>query len=266
MVKNSLSEILKWCFEEMNIVDYYENFKAKVVGNIDTTLKPTNHYHTLVTKNRSFCEDYEKWMSILGNSPETVIYRNAVKVYQEAFGNMLMGLYQPAFMGLRYFLERTLVGVYFSGSELELRTWMHGQRDTYWSELIGEEDEDKVPDKKKDEINVNKGLFSLKFTRAFFEDFSGAAKAFRAQTKKVYRECSEFVHGNPTALKSLGETIDYSEEVASKWNDCADTVARCILYAFMMRYWLFINEDQRGIVIERLREEFSTTDIIKEFL
>lgn len=250
----------------MNIVEYYERFKTKVVGNIDTTLKTDNDYHSLMTKNRSFCDDYEKWISILGNAPEAIIYRNAVKVYQEAFGNMLMGLYQPAFMGLRYFLERTLVGVYFSGSEIELRTWMHGQRDTYWSELIGEEGEDKDYDKKKDEMNVNKGLFSLKFTRAFFEELEDAAKVFRAQTKAVYRECSEFVHGNPNALSSLGDTIDYSESIASKWNNCADTVARCILYAFMVRYWCFLSEESKAVVIERMREEFSATDILKDYL
>lgn len=250
----------------MNIVEYYDGFKTKVIGNIDSTLKSENVYHTLMTKNRSFCDDYGKWITILGTSPETIIYRNAVKVYQEAFGNMLMGLYQPAFMGLRYFLKRTLVGVYFSGSEVELRTWLHGQRDTYWSELIGEEDEDKDYDKRKDEINVNKGLFSLKYTRAFFEEISDSAKVFRAQAKAVYRECSEFVHGNPKALKSLGETIEYSEEIAVKWNNCADTVARCILYAFMMRYWNFLIEEQRAEVVERLKEEFSTTDIIKDYL
>lgn len=250
----------------MNIVEYYENFKAKVIGNIDTTLKAENDYHTLMTKNRSFCDDYGKWIFILGTSPETIIYRNAVKVYQEAFGNMLMGLYQPAFMGLRYFLERTLVGVYFSGSEVELRTWMHGQRDTYWSELIGEEDEDKDFDKKKNEVNVNKGLYSLKYTRAFFEEISEVAKVFRAQTKTVYRECSEFVHGNPKALDSLSDTIKYSEEVAAKWNNCADTVARCILYAFLMRYWKFLSDEQRAEVVERLKDEFSTTDIIKDYL
>lgn len=44
-----------------------------------------------------------KWIDILGDAPETYLYRNAAKVYQEAFANMLMGLYQPAFMGLRYF-------------------------------------------------------------------------------------------------------------------------------------------------------------------
>lgn len=250
----------------MNIVEYYESFKAKVTSNIDATLKLEHDFHTLMTKNRSFCDDYEKWISILGTAPETIIYRNAVKVYQEAFGNMLMGLYQPAFMGLRYFLERTLVGIYFSGSEIELRTWMHGQRDTYWSELIGEEDEDKDFDKKKDEVNVNKGLFSLKYTRAFFEEISGTAKVFRTLTKSVYRECSEFVHGNPKAIERLGGTIDYSEEVVAKWNDCADTVARCILYAFMMRYWSFLKGEQRSVVIERLKEEFSTTDIIKDYL
>ena len=252
--------------KKMTIEEYYNGFKSKVCENIDTTLNGEKDFHAVLTKNRSFCEDYDRWIQLLGGAPETFIFRNAIKVYQESFGNMLMGLYQPAFMGLRYFLERTLVGVYFSGSELELRTWMHGQRDTYWTELIGEEDEDKPTGKSKGEINVNKGLFSLKFTRAFFEEIADVAKSFRAQTKAVYRECSEYVHGNPLAIDKVGLTIDYSEEVVRKWNDCADTVARCILYAFMMRYWCFLNEGQREQVVERLREEFSTTDILKDYL
>ena len=250
----------------MNIVDYYKQFKEKVTENIDTTLNPAKVYYTRLTNNRSFCDDYNTWIRILNNAPETIIYKNAVKVYQEAFGNMLMGLYQPAFMGLRYFLERTLVGVYFSGNELELRTWLHGQRDTYWSELIGAEDEDKDCDKIKGESNVNKGLFSLKFTRAFFEELADTAKSFRSQTKKVYRDCSEYVHGNPNALDSIGFTIDYSEEIVARWNDCADTVARCILYVFMVRYWLFLSDNQRDVVIDRMREEFGSTDIVKNYL
>ena len=121
-------------------------------------------------------------------------------------------------------------------------------------------------DKGKSGVNVNKGLYSLKYTHAFFEEISDVAKIFRAQTKTVYRECSEFVHGNPKALDCLSGTIAYSQEVAAKWNNCADTVARCILYAFLMRYWKFLSDEQRAEVTDRLKDEFSTTDIIKDYL
>lgn len=248
----------------MTIKDYYDNFKDEVCHNIDAALTDTYPVYPLIAKNHSFVEDYGQWISAIDNRPETIIYKNAIRAYQEAFSNMLMGLYQPAFMGLRYFLERTLMGVYFSANELELRTWLAGNRDTYWTELIGEEGEDK--ERKDGAQNVNKGLFSLKFTRAFFEEFDIVCVRFRSQTKNVYRECSEYVHGNPHVIQQLGNKMEYSEELSKCWNESADTIARCILYAFMMRYWKSLSDEQKEPLRSRLTEEFSSTDTIKDFI
>ena len=85
-------------------------------------------------------------------------------------------------------------------------------------------------------------------------------------TKNVYRECSEYVHGNPHVIQKLGEKLDYSEELSKQWNENADTIACCILYAFMMRYWNSLNEQQREPLLIRLREEFSATDVIKDYI
>lgn len=224
------------------------------------------HFYQLLTKNRSFVDDFSKWIDILGNAPETYLYRNAAKVYQEAFANMLMGLYQPAFMGLRYFLERTLTGVFYSGNELELRTWLRGERDTYWTELIGREDKGGAKQNEERNVNVDSGLFSLKFTRAFFPEIVDSAKTFRSLTSKVYRNCSEFVHGNPRAIDQIGQNNEFSLDVTEKWNEFADTIIRCILYAFVMRYWKFLPENSKDIVRLRVEEEFSTTDILKDFI
>lgn len=224
------------------------------------------HFYQLLTKNRSFVDDFSKWIDILGDAPETYLYRNAAKVYQEAFANMLMGLYQPAFMGLRYFLERTLTGVFYSGNELELRTWLRGERDTYWTELIGREDKGGAKQNEERNVNVDSGLFSLKFTRAFFPEIVDSAKTFRSLTSKVYRNCSEFVHGNPRAIDQIGQNNEFSLDVTEKWNEFADTIIRCILYAFVMRYWKFLPENSKDIVRLRVEEEFSTTDILKDFI
>ena len=222
----------------MNIQEYYCHFSQTLNENIGKSLDSSLHFYQLLTKNRSFVDDFSKWIDILGNAPETYLYRNAAKVYQEAFANMLMGLYQPAFMGLRYFLERTLTGVFYSGNELELRTWLRGERDTYWTELIGREDKGGAKQNEERNVNVDSGLFSLKFTRAFFPEIVDSAKTFRSLTSKVYRNCSEFV----------------------------DTIIRCILYAFVMRYWKFLPENSKDIVRLRVEEEFSTTDILKDFI
>ena len=248
----------------MTIKEHYNTFKEEVCHNIDVALTDTSPVYLSIAKNCSFVDDYGQWISAIDNRPETVIYKNSIRAYQEAFSNMLMGLYQPAFMGLRYFLERTLMGVYFSANELELRTWLAGNRDTYWAELVGVEGGDK--ERNDGAQNVNRGLFSLKFTRAFFEEFDKICFCFQSQTKNVYRECSEFVHGNPHVIQQLGDKLEYSEELSKRWNDSADTIARCILYVFMMRYWKSLSEEQKEPLLSRLKEEFSTTEIIKDFI
>lgn len=250
----------------MNIQAYYCHFSQTLNENIGKSLDSSLHFYQLLTKNRSFVDDFSKWIDILGNAPETYLYRNAAKVYQEAFANMLMGLYQPAFMGLRYFLERTLTGVFYSGNELELRTWLRGERDTYWTELIGREDKGGAKQNEERNVNVDSGLFSLKFTRAFFPEIVDSAKTFRSLTSKVYRNCSEFVHGNPRAIDQIGQNNEFSLDVTEKWNEFADTIIRCILYAFVMRYWKFLPENSKDIVRLRVEEEFSTTDILKDFI
>ena len=244
----------------MTFKEYYDMFKEQLCINIEESLKETHSYSPLLGKNKAFCDEYDKWISILEGRTETYIYRNAIKAYQEAYSNMLMGLYQPAYMGLRYFLERSLMGVYFSASEIEMLTWKAGERDTYWTELVGVEDKNNSPNE------ANKGIYSAQFTRAFFREFEPVRSNFLQQTKTVYRDCSVYVHGNPSAIDKLGEKFEYNEELADLWNNYADTVARCILYAFMLRYWKILAPEQKDIVRDRLFEEFSSTDTIKDFL
>ena len=146
----------------MTIQDYYKEFISKVSSNMDLSLAKNDSIVTMIGKNSSFVDDYNVWVSVLDKRLECIIFKNALKTYQESLSNMVMGLYQPAFMGLRYFLERTLMGVYMSANELELRTWLAEERDTYWSELIGEENEDRPTcnDKQQGQVtNINKGLY-----------------------------------------------------------------------------------------------------------
>lgn len=91
----------------MTIQDYYKEFISKVSSNMDLSLAKNDSIVTMIGKNSSFVDDYNVWVSVLDKRLECIIFKNALKTYQESLSNMVMGLYQPAFMGLRYFLERT---------------------------------------------------------------------------------------------------------------------------------------------------------------
>lgn len=87
----------------MTIQEYYKEFISKVSANVSLSLKDENPILKMIGKNCSFVDDYNVWLIVLEERLEIVIFRNAIKIYQESLSNMMMGLYQPAFMGLRYF-------------------------------------------------------------------------------------------------------------------------------------------------------------------
>ena len=144
----------------MNITEYFQDYKNQINSILDSSLEEKG-----LANNVSLCfnlvADYETWLKSIGNRLESLIYKNAIKVYQDALGCMLEGHYQSAFMGLRYCFERTLCGVYLSANELELRTWLDGRRDTYWTEIVGKE-ENKLKMTKKGMIPMLTKVFSQK--------------------------------------------------------------------------------------------------------
>lgn len=125
----------------MTIQDYYENYKKSISTIIDSSLSEEDAANDIAIC-FNIATDYEIWLECIGDRLECLLYKNAIKVYQDALGCLLEGHYQSAFMGLRYFFERTLCGVFLSANELELRTWARGERDTYWTEIVGKEGKD----------------------------------------------------------------------------------------------------------------------------
>lgn len=241
----------------MNIREYYEDFKQKVNSIIDTSLNEAE-----VANELALCfhltTDYETWLECIGNRLELIMYKNAIMVYQDAIGSMLEGQYQNAFMGLRYCFERTLCGVYLSANELELRTWLDGRRDTYWSEIAGKEGKDDEADVKSGDIDADNGLFSTRYAKAFFPDLQDEIKHFRRMAVSVYRECSEFVHGNPLALVQIPEHLEYRKDLVAMWCEKALIMKRVIFFAFALRYLLDMKEDEKNKISEIVKDEFAT--------
>ena len=116
----------------MNVIEQYKAIGATTMEILDKSLQDEDI--DLLSSNHSFIFDFSLWLDVLRDRPEISILQNAIKEYQMSILSNNMGLYQQAFMGLRFFLERTLVAILFSANEMELSLWKLGERDTYWSE------------------------------------------------------------------------------------------------------------------------------------
>lgn len=232
----------------MKISEHYIELGKKTNEILDESLKSEDI--EILASNHLFLDDFAKWLDVLKERPEYDILKNAIKEYQISILSNSLGLYQQAFMGLRFFFERTLVALLFSANEIELNLWKIGERDTYWNEIIDE----------------SKGVFLLKFCRAFFPELNDEINHFLAITKKVYRECSEYAHGNHSAICKIPDTLVYSEELFNEWNIKAGIIRRIILFTFCLRYLKSFNFDKIRIVENSINEELKSISQITEIL
>jgi hypothetical protein len=164
--------------------------------------------------------DLDIWLTVLRARGEGRPLSMAFREYASALLLASMGLYGPAFYGLRHFLEVSLGSVLLSSNELALRLWVAGKRDLTWA----------------DTVDDDKGVFSNLFVQAFCEPLEQSSTQLGALAKKIYRECSEFVHGNPPATARLPSKLEFSDQLFEQWIAHADSAVMIVQSALVIRY------------------------------
>lgn len=210
----------------MDIVNYYRLLVDNVKAVMDDMGKCSGATEALAASHNHLL-DYEIWKVAIADRPEVKMVESAVKEYQFSLFALASGQYRHAFGGLRLFFELMLAAVQFSAHEIDYRLWSRGSKDINWSAL-------------KD---LQSGVFSANFIRAFNPDFSDHGKQYQAIAENVYRECSEFVHGNAGTHVTLPSDIRFQEEAFSSWHEKAATMRLVIVFAFSARYLNYVNKD-----------------------
>lgn len=182
------------------------------------------------SKRHASLADFELWADVLRARPEAQVLRTAVREYQFALLALVQGFYRHAFMALRLFLELSVQAVNLSASELQLRLWLSGTRDLNWNEMTAED----------------KGIFSVDFVRAFCPELADEARHHRSLALKLYRECSEYVHGNPDSQATLPNTMEFSEDVFRAWHLKSESAHLVIHFILAMRYLSSLTTEERN--------------------
>jgi hypothetical protein len=152
-------------------------------------------------------------------------------------------------MELRLFLELSLSTVYFSGNELNYRVWKMNQNDINWNMLI----------------EPNKGIFSKYFMKAFYEDLTEEALHHQVIAEKIYRECSEYVHGNANTHTKIPDNLEFMEEIFLDWHEKAKTVRQIVTFALCARYLKFLDKDSLTSLEPIINDELGYLDSIRLF-
>lgn len=161
--------------------------------------------------------------------------------------NLTLGLYRPAFSSLRLALEMGLAAIYFSANKMELHEWIDGREDIKWSKLSHEVD----------------GVLSKRFTKAFFSDLTDFVEDYRNKANTVYRQLSEYVHGNSETWVNSGIKLSYKDLLFDRYFDYYKSVSEVILFSVICRYIKFFDVSTRES-LQFIPEEFSHISKIRE--
>jgi len=200
----------------MTCEEYYRQLYQSCGSVLDETF--ASPQAKVVIEAHQFLDDLQTWCLILQTRRECFLLEIASVEFQMALVALVIGNYRQAFMSLRFTLETSLAAIKLSTSLVDLALWRRGQRDIYWANIVDE----------------NLGVFSVDFVRAFFEELSPEAKHINGLAQSVYRQCSEFVHGNPSA--QIPKSLTFIEHSITGWGEAFKSTRYILMFALALRY------------------------------
>lgn len=198
----------------------------------------------------SIARDLTRLTSALSGRPEQEIFKLAIREYQFAQLAIASAHYRHGFGGLRLSFELMLSALYYSAHEIDCRLWFRGRKDIRWGALLDE----------------NSGLFSELFCQAFFPALSSSMKQHKIIAEKVYRECSEFVHGNPSTHEQLPRHIGFDGVMVQSWCARAKLIKQVVLYMYCLCYLRRLDNSALAGIEPVVSEGVGYIAEIREFL
>ncbi|MBI9036384.1 MAG: hypothetical protein JEZ03_18130, partial [Bacteroidales bacterium] len=228
----------------MNITEHLEKLNDDTQNVFTETLKRKAE----LGKAHHFSACIYEFTQNINEKSERVILETVSAQLESATLNVTLGMYRQAFTSLRLALEMGLGAAYFSVHKLELQEWLVGTADIKWSSLTDE----------------NNGVLSPRFAKAFFIEFEKDINSYLIKAKKVYRQLSEYVHGNNETWEACSIKISYDEKLLNFYFESINLVSEIILFVLSCRYLKSFSKEAVES-LEFLPEEMNHISYIREY-
>ncbi len=113
-------------------------------------------------------------------------------------------------------------------------------------------------------MSEEQGVFSTVFCRSFFPELIDEVAHFRSLAIKVYRECSEYVHGNRYIALPPPETIGYNEQLVEAWCVRANTSMLVCSLALVIRYYGELAPDHSKALEQPILDQLGPISQVRE--
>ncbi len=193
--------------------------------------------------------DLEIWRNIIQETPEVELFNYCCWGFSRSLYEGTTGGYRQAIFELRQFLEASIGVIYFSMHDYHFRAWKAGKYDLQWSEVT----------------NKDNGVFSASYCKLYCAGLETDSSIYSEHCAKVYRSCSEYVHGNYSRTDFLKADIEYNEPVFREWLTLADSVFFIVQIGLFSRYLAGLNAEDKALLEPVFQDNVSSIPIFRQY-
>lgn len=213
------------CYEaNMDVADYYQTLAGRRAAIMAACISDESTF-TMHVASHNALKDFELILGVI-SGPERTIFMQACREYQYSLEAVAFGHYRHAFSSLRLAFELFTATMYFSANQMKMHLWLQGHDDLQWATLT----------------DPDKGVYSHNFMRAFYPALGPYRSQYYGLASAVYRECSEYVHGNPGTHEDTMLVVAYDPKRSQNFHDKVATVRLCVIFQFVSRYLLELGD------------------------
>ncbi|WP_297288948.1 hypothetical protein [uncultured Flavonifractor sp.] len=191
-----------------------ENFKAQVSATWDSP------YAEGFSGCFLFTTDFSTWVECLKDIPQSILLKSSLNECATANLFCSQGLYKHAMISLRLCLEHCLYAIHMSSNDFYFRRWKAGQEDMKWAAIT----------------DGNTGIFSKSFIRAYAPEFEERSAELNGIASNVYRECSEYIHGNYSKINCLPGQNEFNQDMLSQYISRFQSISYLLSIALVIRF------------------------------
>jgi len=175
-----------------------------------------------------FSKSIQIWLDVIPEDSYKILISNSIQSLEIALLSQTYCLYRNAFSSLRLSLEMLFGGIYFSTTLLDFIEWSKSSKDLNWATIN----------------DSNNGVLSHRFYNAFFIEAKEDCEEYFTKAKELYRELSEYVHGNQHTWITDSEALKIEETEIQLFLKCLKSFYEISIFTLCLRYLKIIDKHQ----------------------
>lgn len=207
----------------MTAEDYIRKVNSQIQELLDSSLSENSNIINIgVDTSKSF----QIWLEIIPEDSYKVLLSNSIQALELALISQTYCLYRNAFSSLRLSMEMLFGGVYFSTALIDFIEWSKSSKDLNWGTIN----------------DFDNGVLSHRFYNAFFSEIETDCQTYHTRAKDLYRDLSEYVHGNHHTWKIDSEALKIEKGEIELFKKCLLEYNEIAIFVLCLRYLKGLNK------------------------